>query len=492
MHGHGVCDQFMGARRCVNATMLFNSLSFALFLPIAFAFYWALGKSTRWQNRMLLVASYVFYGWWDWRFLFLIASCSLVNFLAGRYIHKSQRIVARRLWLAGACVVSLGALGVFKYYDFFVESFSQLLSTVGINWSPLVLNLALPVGISFFTFQALSYTIDISLGKLKPTNDWIEFFTFIAFFPQLVAGPIERASNLLPQFRNARRFNFDKATHGVCLIAFGLFKKMVVADNLSQYVDKTWGDPFFFSSVTCIVAAVFFAFQIYCDFSGYSDIARGVARLFGFELMLNFDSPYLAKSFSDFWRRWHISLSSWFKDYVYIPLGGNRVPLPKMLRNLWIVFLLSGLWHGASWSFIAWGAIHAVYLTLGVAKRKLCGCGESVSLLSRVASVALVDLGVSFAWIFFRAGTLGNATIFLKALLKCKFKTSLMALCAGLGPVQFVFCVIAAGLFVASALCPRDCLFKCVGSRFLFVIFCAAAIVFIGMPSGGEFIYFRF
>ena len=481
-----------GARRCVNATMLFNSLSFALFLPVVFALYWILGKSTQWQNRLLLVASYVFYGWWDWRFLFLIAGCSLVNFLAGRHIHESRSRVVRRFWLAGACVVSLGALGVFKYYDFFVGSFSQLLSIVGIKWSPLVLNLALPVGISFFTFQALSYTIDISLGKLKPTKDWVEFFAFIAFFPQLVAGPIERASNLLPQFRNVRRFDFDKATHGVCLIAFGLFKKMVVADNLSQYVDKTWGDPLFYSSVTCIVAAVFFAFQIYCDFSGYSDIARGVAKLFGFELMLNFNSPYLAKSFSDFWRRWHISLSSWFKDYVYIPLGGNRVSLPKMLRNLWIVFILSGLWHGASWSFIAWGAIHAVYLTLGVAKRKLCLGGGGASLLSRVASVALVDMGVTFAWIFFRAGTLDNAALFLKALLRFRFQTSLMALCAGLGPVQFAFCVIAAGLFVASALCPRDCHFKRIGSRLLFVVLCAAAIVFVGMPSGGEFIYFRF
>lgn len=485
-------DRTKGARKSSLPTMLFNSLNFALFLPIVFALYWMLGKSPHWQNRLLLVASYVFYGWWDWRFLFLIAGCSLANFLAGRYIHNCQSRIIRRLWLAVACAVSLGALGLFKYYDFFVESFAQMFLTLGIHWSPRMLHLALPVGISFFTFQALSYTIDISLGKLKPTKDWIEFFTFIAFFPQLVAGPIERASNLLPQFQNARCFDFDKATHGVCLIAFGLFKKMVVADNLSQYVDKTWGDPFFYSSITCVVAAVFFAFQIYCDFSGYSDIARGVAKLFGFELMLNFDSPYLAKSFSDFWRRWHISLSSWFKDYVYIPLGGNRVSLPKMLCNLWIVFLLSGLWHGASWSFIAWGAIHATYLTFGVAKRKFCKCGGGASLLSRVASVILVDSGVTFAWIFFRAGTLGNAVVFLKALFRCKCQTSLMALCAGLGPVQFGFCVIAAGLFLASALCPRDCLFKHIGSRFLFVVLCAAAIVFIGMPSGGEFIYFRF
>ena len=226
--------------------MLFNSLSFALFMPIVFILYWVLDKHVRWQNRLLLVASYVFYGWWDWRYLFLIAGCSLVNFLAGRQIFELRGRVARRLWLIFACVVSLGVLGVFKYFDFFIVSFAQLFTCIGIHWSPWVLNLALPVGISFFTFQALSYTIDIYLGKLKPTNDWVEFFTFISFFPQLVAGPIERASNLLPQFQNIRKFDFDKATHGVCLIAFGLFKKMVVADTLSQYVDKTWGDPMFY------------------------------------------------------------------------------------------------------------------------------------------------------------------------------------------------------------------------------------------------------
>lgn len=472
--------------------MLFNSLSFALFMPIVFILYWVLDKHVRWQNWLLLIASYVFYGWWDWRYLFLIAGCSLVNFLAGRRIFELRSRIAQRLWLIFACGVSLGVLGLFKYFDFFVGSFAQLCTCVGIHWSPWVLNLALPVGISFFTFQALSYTIDIYLGKLKPTNDWTEFFAFISFFPQLVAGPIERASNLLPQFRNIRKFDFDKATHGVCLIAFGLFKKMVVADTLSQYVDKTWGDPVFYSSVTCVIAAVFFAFQIYCDFSGYSDVARGVAKLFGFELMLNFDSPYLARTFSDFWRSWHISLSSWFKDYVYIPLGGNRVSFPKLLRNLWIVFLLSGLWHGASWSFVAWGALHAVYLTLGAIKNRLWNWRTTGRLYDRVLSVAFVNLGVIFAWIFFRAGTMGNAIYFLRALFRCKFETSLMALCAGLGPLQFGLCVIAAGLFTLSAFFPRDCGFASTGSRFVFIVLCITAIVFIGMPSGGEFIYFRF
>lgn len=242
-----------------------------------------------------------------------------------------------------------------------------------------------------------------------------------------------------------------------------------------------------------VVAAVFFAFQIYCDFSGYSDVARGVAKLFGFELMVNFDSPYLAKTFSDFWRRWHISLSSWFKDYVYIPLGGNRVSFPKLLRNLWIVFLLSGLWHGASWAFVAWGALHALYITLGAVKDKFFWRGSaSVCGWKKWLSVAVVDLGVVFAWIFFRAGTMENALNFLRAMFRCKFEMSLMALCAGLGPMQFGFCAIAAGMFILSAFCPRDCRFASIASRFAFIAACCAAIVFIGMPSGGEFIYFRF
>ena len=472
--------------------MLFNSLGFAFFLPAVFALYWLLDGNVRRQNRLLLVASYVFYGWWDWRYLSLIAGCSLANFLAGKFIHRARSRGVRRLWLSAACVVSLGVLGVFKYFDFFAASFAQLFSCIGIHWSPLVLDLALPVGISFFTFQALSYTIDIALGNLKPADDWVEFFAFIAFFPQLVAGPIERASNLLPQFQRARCLDFEKATHGVCLILFGLFKKMVVADTLSQYVDKAWDNPMFYSSVTCLIAAVFFAFQIYCDFSGYSDVARGVARLFGFELMLNFNSPYLAQSFSDFWRRWHISLSSWFKDYVYIPLGGNRVSFAKMLRNIWIVFLLSGLWHGASWAFVVWGALHALYLSLEAVKRRIVGPIVRTGLLFRVLAVATVDIGVVFAWIFFRAGTIHDAVVYLQALFGCRWQTSMMALCAGLGPMQFGFCVVAAALFVASAFCPRDCGFKTVRARFAFSLLCIAAIVFIGMPSGGEFIYFKF
>lgn len=285
--------------------MLFNSFAFAVFLTVVFGMYWLI-PSRRLQNLLLLVSSYVFYGWWDWRYLSLITGCSAVNYIAGNCIHSTQGTWRRRALLTLACCVSLGVLAVFKYFNFFIGSFAALCASVGLHWSPWVLNLALPVGISSFTFQALSYTIDIALGKIKPTQSWVEFFAFISFFPQLVAGPIERASNLLPQFQRGRRFDFDAATHGLCLMAYGLFKKMVVADTLALYVDKAFRNPGFYSSLTCVIGAFFFSLQIYCDFSGYSDVARGVAKLFGFELMPNFDRPYLPRSFGEFWRRWCI------------------------------------------------------------------------------------------------------------------------------------------------------------------------------------------
>lgn len=473
--------------------MLFNSIAFAVFLPIVFVLYWLAARNFKIQNVILLVASYVFYAWWDWRYLFLIAGCSAVNFLAGGWIYKAHGAWTRRALLALCCLACLGTLCVFKYFNFFTDSFARLFACIGIHWSPWVLNLALPVGISFFTFQALSYTIDIALGRMKPTHNLIDFFVFISFFPQLVAGPIERASNLLPQFQKPRAFDFDAATHGVCLVAYGLFKKMVVADTLSLYVDKVFGDPMFYTSTTCLIGALFFSVQIYCDFSGYSDVARGVARLFGFELMLNFDRPYLSRSFSEFWRHWHISLSSWFKDYVYIPLGGNRVPFPRLLCNLWIVFLLSGLWHGASWAFVAWGALHALYLSIGAIRAKLLKTIHlDVHKLPSLFQIFIVNVGVVFAWIFFRAGTLDNAVVYLNALFRCQFKSTLMALCAGTGPMHFAFCGIAVLLLASSYLLPRDCRMVSLKGRMLFSVSCIAAIVFLGMPSGGEFIYFRF
>ena len=473
--------------------MLFNSLVFAIFLPCALSIYWLLAKSFRAQNLFLLIASYLFYGWWDWRYLFLIAGCSGVNFIAALLIHRTTSPLLRKCSLAFCCLLCLCVLCIFKYYNFFIESFSALFQLVGIEWHPLLLKIMLPVGISFFTFQALSYTFDVYFNKLKPTRNAIEFFAFISFFPQLVAGPIERASNLLPQFQKARQFNPDAARHGICLMIYGLFKKMVVADTLSVYVDQTFNNcAFFNSSLTCIIAAFFFSIQIYCDFSGYSDIARGVARLFGFELMLNFNRPYLATSFTDFWRRWHISLSTWFKDYVYIPLGGNRVHTGKLLRNLWIVFLLSGLWHGANWTFVAWGALHATFQTLASLRNKFFKAPTCHTLIQKVTAIFIVNIGVIFAWILFRAQDFSQLTTFLHTTIRGDYTPSLMALCVGMGPLHFGFCWCAVGLLAISYLFPADCKIEKPSHQLLFAALFILAIIFFGMPSGGEFIYFQF
>lgn len=439
----------------------------------------------------LLVASYVFYGWWDWRFLFLIAGCSAVNFWAGGFIASTDVKWKRRAALSVCVTVCVGALCVFKYCNFFAEN---LCAIFGWNPQSLTFKIVLPVGISFFTFQALSYTIDIALGKLVPTKSWIEFFTFIAFFPQLVAGPIERAANLLPQFQRNRCFEYDAAMHGLCLMAYGLFKKMVVADTLALYVDKVFYMPELYSSVTCILGALFFTIQIYCDFSGYSDVARGVARLFGFELMVNFNRPYLSKSFGEFWRNWHISLSTWFRDYVYIPLGGSRVTLVKWIQNIIVVFLLSGLWHGAAWTFVIWGGLHGIFLVLeGLWKRlHLLPRNRELSRAGVILRVIWVDVCVAVAWIFFRAGSFEGLSRYMKTLFACNFKTSSMVLFAAMGPMTFAFCLVSVALLVVSYMFPRDCRFATNRAKCLYVLGCMSAIVLFAGPSGGEFIYFQF
>ncbi len=316
---------------------------------------------------------------------------------------------------------------------------------------------------------------------------------FIAFFPQLVAGPIERATNLLPQFLRPRTTTGDHVLHGVCLMVYGLFKKMVVADTLALYVDRAFSDYcLMYSSVTCLIGAFFFAIQIYCDFSGYSDVARGVAKFFGFELMLNFDRPYLSRNIVEFWRRWHISLSTWFKDYVYIPLGGNRVAPFKILRNIWIVFLLSGLWHGASWTFVIWGALHAFYQTVTWWWGRIWKHPASTNKLVVVGQIVLVDIGVIFAWIFFRAQDFRELSDYMRVLFTGGFKTTMMALCAGQGPMVFAYCWLAVGLLGLSYLFPRDCDMKGIWSKTVFAAVCILAIIFIGQPTNGEFIYFQF
>lgn len=399
--------------------MLFNSLDFALFLPIVFVLYWFVFRTRKQQNLLLLAASYVFYGWWDPRFLSLIVISSAVDYLVGKALDKRADPLARKTLLAVSILVNLGMLAFFKYANFFIESFSDAFSFFGMSIVSPYLNIILPVGISFYTFQTLSYTIDVYRKNLTPTKDLISFFAFVSFFPQLVAGPIERANRLLPQFHKDRQFNESLASNGMQQILWGLFKKVVIADNLGVLVDAIFLDYQQLSGGILLLGIVLFAFQIYGDFSGYSDIAIGTARLFGFNLMKNFANPYFSRSIAEFWRRWHISLSTWFRDYLYIPLGGSRGSRPKQIRNVFIIFLVSGFWHGDNWTFLAWGGIHAIYfipllllnrnrnyITVVAEGRKLPSFKELILMLGTFFIV-------TFAWVFFRAESIQDAVAYI-------------------------------------------------------------------------------
>lgn len=403
--------------------MLFNSIDFAIFLPVVFMLYWLLNRyDLRLQNILVLVASYFFYACWDWRFLGLIMISTLVDYAVGQKLGKEDRTQKRKLFLWLSILTNLGFLGFFKYFNFFQEQFISAFSFFGQDIQGNTLNIILPVGISFYTFQTLSYTIDIYRRQLKPSKDLLAFAAFVAFFPQLVAGPIERAKNLLPQFERRRLFVYTKAVDGLRQILWGLFKKIVIADNCAEYANLIFNNSSDYSGATLLLGAFFFAFQIYGDFSGYSDIAIGTARLFGFDLMKNFAFPYFSRDIAEFWRRWHISLSTWFRDYLYIPLGGSRVGKMKQIRNVFIIFIVSGFWHGANWTFIIWGALNALYflplLFTKTNRRHL----DTVASESRLPSIkALVQMVVTFgltmlAWIFFRADNLIHAMAYLSGL----------------------------------------------------------------------------
>lgn len=342
--------------------MIFNSIEFLIFLPITFILYWfVFHKELKVQNLLLLAASYVFYGWWDWRFLSLIVISTLIDYIVGIKLKSTEKKSTRKKWLWVSVIFNLGLLGVFKYFNFFIDSWVNLMSSVGYHmestWS---LQVILPVGISFYTFQTMSYSIDVYRNQLEPTKDFVSFAAFVAFFPQLVAGPIERASNLLPQILKPRTFASEQSIDGVRLIIWGLFKKVVIADSLAPMVDAIFKNYTDYTGGTLFLGAVLFAFQIYGDFSGYSDIAIGTAKLFGIEVMSNFKFPYFSRDIAEFWRRWHISLSTWFRDYLYIPLGGSKGGKWKSLRNIFAIFVVSGFWHGANWTFIAWGGFHSL------------------------------------------------------------------------------------------------------------------------------------
>lgn len=392
--------------------MLFNSLEYLIFLPIVFILYWfVFNKNLFFQNLFILFSSYLFYGWWDYRFLSLIIISTIIDFFIGKKIHFSNEIKSKKIYLLISIMTNLGILGFFKYFNFFIDSFSDLIGLTGYSitnqWT---LNIILPVGISFYTFQTMSYSLDIFRKKMKPVNNFIAFASFVSFFPQLVAGPIERAKALLPQMMKIRSFDYLQAMIGLRLIIWGMFKKVVVADSLAKYVDIFYANPNDFTGLPSIIAMLFFTFQIYCDFSGYSDIAIGTARLFGIKLNRNFNIPYISTSFTEFWKRWHISLSSWFRDYVYISLGGNRVGKLLNYRNLILTFVVSGLWHGANYTFIVWGLIHGLLLII---EKFFKDIKLNLS-LNRILKIAITFFITNITWVFFRSNNVSEALSILK------------------------------------------------------------------------------
>ena len=400
--------------------MLFNSIEFGVFLPIVFLIYWFVAnKNLRLQNLLLLLASYLFYGWWDWRFLSLIIFSSFVDYYIGVRLSKTIVKNTRQLLLTTSILVNLGFLGFFKYFNFFSESFADAFTLLGHPIEASRLNIILPVGISFYTFQTLSYTIDVYRKKLEPTKDIVAFFSFVSFFPQLVAGPIERASNLLPQFYKKRTFEYNQAVDGLRQILWGLFKKIVIADNCAIQANIIFNNSDDYNGSTLVLGALFFTFQIYGDFSGYSDIAIGTSRLFGFDLKKNFAFPYFSRDIAEFWRRWHISLSTWFRDYLYIPLGGSRGGTWTKVRNTFVIFIVSGFWHGANWTFIIWGALNALYFLPLLLQNKnrintnTVAQGKLLPTLSEFFKMSTTFCLTVLAWVFFRAENIGHAFSYL-------------------------------------------------------------------------------
>lgn len=410
--------------------MLFNSIEFVIFLPIVFLLYWfVFNKNFKVQNLLVVIVSYIFYGWWDWRFLILIAFTTFCSFISGILIDKYEgNRKKQKLISASNIILNLLILGTFKYFNFFAENFAAIFRSFGYEMNWVTLDILLPVGISFYTFQALSYSIDVYQKKIVATRDIVAFFAFISFFPQLVAGPIERATNLLPQFLRERRFDYTKAVDGCRQILWGFFKKIVIADNCAVCVNHIFENYTELPGSTLLLGGFWFTFQIYCDFSGYSDIAIGTAKLFGINLMKNFNFPYFSRDIAEFWRRWHISLTTWFRDYIYIPLGGSREGKWKSIRNTMIIFLVSGFWHGANWTFILWGAFHALLflpLLFGKKNRKnlnSVASGKLFPSLKELIQMSITFMLALFGWIIFRAENIEQALSYFKGI----FNSSLL------------------------------------------------------------------
>ena len=402
--------------------MLFNSIEYLVFLPIVFTIHWyTLNKNYRVQNLFILFSSYLFYGWWDWRFLSLIILSTTADYFIGLKIYSNSNNIKRKIYLYASILLNLTLLGFFKYYNFFIDSWIELLRSFGYEQTSFwTLNVILPVGISFYTFQTMSYSLDIYYKKIKPTNDFISFATFVSFFPQLVAGPIERATKLLPQFLSERRLNYNNCSQGLNLILWGMFKKLVIADSLAWRVDYIFDNFEILDGGILILGLIYFSFQIYCDFSGYSDIAIGTAKLFNIDLSPNFNFPYFSRNIGEFWRRWHISLTSWFRDYLYIPLGGSRRGKWVSIRNIFIIFIISGFWHGPEWTYVMWGLVHSLLFIplflLGKNRqytRSIVGNKRFFPSIKEIFQIATTFLATTFAWVFFRSDSIYDAFLYL-------------------------------------------------------------------------------
>lgn len=431
--------------------MLFNSISFAIFLPIVFVLYWFVTKRNhKLQNILLLVTSYYFYSCWDWRFLFLLIFSTILDYFTGIKMAEARNQAMKKLWFWLSISINLGFLGVFKYYNFFATSFAEGLSDLGFQVNPWTLQVILPVGISFYTFHGLSYVIDIYKDRIKPERNFIDYSLFVSFFPLLVAGPIERATHLLPQIKKERIFVYARAVDGMRQILWGLFKKIVIADNCAEYANMIFNNSADYSGSTLALGALFFTFQIYGDFSGYSDIALGTARLFGIDLLKNFAFPYFSRDIAEFWRRWHISLSTWFRDYLYIPLGGSRGGTWMKVRNTFIIFLVSGFWHGANWTFIMWGFLNALFIMPSIlfkTNRKnldVVAEGRILPSVNEVLSMFLTFGLTVLAWIFFRADSVGHAFSYITGI----FSNSLFSIPQFSGMKEAETLIILIALFM--------------------------------------------
>lgn len=478
--------------------MLFNSIPFLLFLPIVFSIYWIVNKkSLQFQNLLLLASSYFFYACWDWRFLFLLIFSTALDYYTGIKMHESKTQNNKKFWFWLSVIINLGFLGIFKYYNFFAASFADALSNIGLHPNFWTLQVILPVGISFYTFHGLSYVIDIYKGRIIPEKNVVTYSLFVSYFPLLVAGPIERATHLLPQIKSKRTFDSNKAIDGLNQIIWGLFKKVVIADSCAQYANAIFDNYQNMNSVSLVLGAIYFSFQIYGDFSGYSDIALGTSKLFGIDLLRNFNYPYFSRDIAEFWRRWHISLSSWFRDYLYIPLGGSKGGMKSKIRNTFIIFIVSGFWHGANWTFMFWGFLNAVYfLPLLVSNNnrnniEIVAKGKLLPTFREFVSIIATFSLTTFAWIFFRSESISKAFLYIKNIFSFNFDGKIQYLSNERYSIELVILLL---FFIGFEWKSRENEHPISGKyKLLKLILIIISILILGVFSNpSDFIYFQF